>query len=190
MSTTGAARVTIRLAKENMKFSAGHFTIFGPGSRERLHGHNFRVAATIEAEVLANGLCFDYGIYKDRIVALCRELNEWFILPTRSDLLRIEQTDTHVIAHFGEERIPFLRGDVLLLPIENATLEEFSRYLLERLAADRAELDRFGIRAIELEVFSGPGQSAAVRHDFQGGAAAAPRAKASLPPLAGEAAEG
>ena len=150
----------------------GHMTVYPNGRKERLHGHNFRVAATIEADVLANGLCFDYGIYKDRIVALCRELNEWFILPTRSTLLQIEQTDTHVIAHFGEERIPFLRADVLLLPIENATLEEFARYLLERLSADGEELARFGIRAIELEVFSGPGQSAAVRRDFHDQAAA------------------
>jgi 6-pyruvoyltetrahydropterin/6-carboxytetrahydropterin synthase len=161
-------RVTIRLGKENMKFSAGHFTIFGPGSRERLHGHNFRVAATIEADVIEDGLCFDYGIYKDRLVALCRELNEWFILPTRSRHLVLHEDGDHVVAQFGDERIPFLRRDVLLLPIENATLEEFSRYLLERLASDVDELARYRITAIELEVFSGPGQSAATRREFQG----------------------
>ena len=163
-----AQRVTIRLGKENMKFSAGHFTIFGPGSRERLHGHNFRVAATIEADVIEDGLCFDYGIYKDRLVALCRELNEWFILPTRSRHLVLHEDGDHVVAQFGDERIPFLRCDVLLLPIENATLEEFSRYLLDRLASDHEELARYRIAAIELEVFSGPGQSAATRREFQG----------------------
>jgi 6-pyruvoyltetrahydropterin/6-carboxytetrahydropterin synthase len=162
-----AQRVTIRLGKENMKFSAGHFTIFGPGSRERLHGHNFRVAATIQADVIQDGLCFDYGHYKDRLVALCRELNEWFILPTRSRHLRLHEDGEHLIAQFGDERIPFLRRDVLLLPIENATLEEFSRYLLDRLAADADELARHRIASIEVEVFSGPGQSAASRREFQ-----------------------
>ena len=39
--------VTIRLAKENMKFSAAHFTIFSASERERLHGHNFRVEVDI-----------------------------------------------------------------------------------------------------------------------------------------------
>jgi 6-pyruvoyltetrahydropterin/6-carboxytetrahydropterin synthase len=160
-------RVTIRLGKENMKFSAGHFTIFGAGSRERLHGHNFRVAATIEADVIDDGLCFDYGIYKDRLVALCRELNEWFILPTRSRHLVLHEEGELLFAQFGEERIPFLRRDVLLLPIENATLEEFSRYLLDRLAADGDELAHYRIASIELEVFSGPGQSAATRRSFQ-----------------------
>ena len=118
--------VTIRLAKENMKFSAAHFTIFSATERERLHGHNFRVEVDIEAHMLGNGMCFDYGIYKDRVVALCRELNEWTILPTRSEHLRIEEDGAHVFALFDGTRIPFLRADVLLLPIENATLDGFA----------------------------------------------------------------
>ena len=42
---------TIELHKEAMKFSAGHFTIFGPDRREPLHGHNFTVKAEITAEI-------------------------------------------------------------------------------------------------------------------------------------------
>jgi 6-pyruvoyltetrahydropterin/6-carboxytetrahydropterin synthase len=53
--------VTLRLAKENMKFSAGHFTIFGPGSRERVHGHDFRVAVRVQARVGDDGLCSTTG---------------------------------------------------------------------------------------------------------------------------------
>jgi 6-pyruvoyltetrahydropterin/6-carboxytetrahydropterin synthase len=159
--------VIIRLAKENMKFSAAHFTVFDASERERLHGHNFRVEADIEARMLGNGMCFDYGIYKDRIVALCRELNEWTILPTRSPHLRIEEAGEHVYAHFAGQRIPFLRGDVLLLPIENATLEEFARWFLLRLGEDREALRAHGIAAIEVRVFSGPGQSAGRRMGFE-----------------------
>ena len=44
--------VAIRLDKENMKFSAGHFTIFGPdaerpGAGERLNKPNFRMRAAV-----------------------------------------------------------------------------------------------------------------------------------------------
>ena len=155
--------VTIRLAKENMKFSAAHFTIFNAHERERLHGHNFRVEADIEARMLGNGMCFDYGIYKDRIVALCRELNEWMILPTRSPYLRVEETGDQVYALFDGQRIPFLRSDVLLLPIENATLEEFAAWFLQRLGEDREALRAHAITAMEVRVFSGPGQSAGRR---------------------------
>jgi len=156
-------RVTIRLAKQNMKFSAGHFTIFSATERERLHGHNFTVEVDIEARMLGNGMCFDYGLYKDRVVALCRELNEWVILPTRSPHLRIEEDGDHVYAHFDGQRIPFLRGDVLLLPIVNATLEEFAWWFLQRLTEDRDALRAHAIDAIEVRVLSGPGQSAGRR---------------------------
>lgn len=155
--------VTIRLAKENMKFSAGHFTIFSASERERLHGHNFRVELDIEARMLGNGMCFDYGIYKARVVSLCRELNEWTILPTRSPHLRLEEDGEHVYAHFNGESIPFLRGDVLLLPIENATLEEFCAYFLDRLMDDVDTLRAHRIQAMDVRVFSGPGQSAGRR---------------------------
>ena len=166
MSAASGDLVTIRLAKENMKFSAGHFTIFSACERERLHGHNFRVELDIEARMLGNGMCFDYGIYKDRVVALCRELNEWMILPTRSQYLRIEEEGEHVFAHFNGQRIPFLRSDVKLLPIENATLEEFAHWFLLRLGEDRDALRAHGIASIEVRVFSGPGQSAGRRMEF------------------------
>ena len=158
--------VVIRLAKQNMKFSAAHFTIFNATERERLHGHNFTVEVDIHARMLGNGMCFDYGIYKDRVVALCRELNEWTILPTRSKHLRIEEAGEHVHAHFNGQRIPFLRGDVLLLPIENATLEEFAFWFLQRLCEDREALRVHAIDAIEVRVFSGPGQSAGRRMEL------------------------
>jgi len=156
-------RVVIRLDKENMKFSAGHFTIFGPGDRERLHGHNFKVAVVLHARVGDNGLCFDYGIYKARVVALCRELNEYFLLPGRSPLLAIEENSEGLVAVFGDERIPFLRGDVKVLPVRNVTLEELAGYLLERLLEDRDAVAAHGIDAIEVSVASGPGQGAS-RH--------------------------
>jgi len=159
-------RVTIRLAKQNMKFSAAHFTIFSATERERLHGHNFFVEVDIHARMLGNGLCFDYGIYKTRIVALCRDLNEWVLLPTRSPHLRIEEDGELVHAVFADQRIPFLRSDVKLLPIENATLEEFAGWFLLRLGEDREALRAHAIEEIEVRVSSGPGQSAGRRASF------------------------
>jgi len=160
--------ITLRLAKENMKFSAGHFTIFGPGERERVHGHDFRVAVRVRARVGADGLCFDYGLLKRRIVALCRELNEWMLLPGESPLLRIERDGAFVHVVFGEERIPFLASDVQVLPLANISVEELARHFLGRLLEDRAQVDAFGIEALEVEVASGPGQGASVQWEAAG----------------------
>ena len=151
---------TIELFKEGMKFSAGHFTIFSATERENIHGHNFTVYVSLTANILSNGMCFDYGIYKKRITDLCREWNEIFILPRDSKFLKIEEDEKYVYAEFDGDKLPFLKRDVLILPIENATLEEFSYLMLEKLVSDPNELREFQLKEISVKVFSGPGQCA------------------------------
>jgi 6-pyruvoyltetrahydropterin/6-carboxytetrahydropterin synthase len=151
---------TIEIYKEAMKFSAGHFTVFSATERERLHGHNYTVYAALTGEKKANGLMFDYGIYKHYLIDLCREFNEIFLLPTRSPYLRIEDQGERVIAHFGAEQIPFLKKDVMLLPVSNVSVEELSQLLLDRVVAFREERGDMDISCIVIKVFTGPGQGA------------------------------
>jgi len=151
-------RFTLELSKEDMKFSAGHFTIFSATERERLHGHNFAVQVSIEARMQDNGMGFDYGIYKRRIRELCEAWDEYFILPTLSPYLQISESGEYIEAFFNGERIPFLKRDVLLLPIVNATVEEFSHLFLQELMQDPLELESLGIDGLLVKVFSGPGQ--------------------------------
>ena len=72
-------------------------------------------------------------------------------------------TTVSLVAVFGGERIPFLRGDVLVLPIANVTLEALAGYLLGRLLEDGAAVAAHGIEAMEVSVASGPGQDATRR---------------------------
>lgn len=154
---------TLELSKEDMKFSAGHFTIFSATERERLHGHNFAVQVHIEARMQDNGMGFDYGVYKKRIRQLCDAWDEYFILPGASPYLRLEEEGEYLYACFAQERIPFLKSDVLVLPIENATVEAFAFLLLEQLIADPKELEHFQIEGMQVKVFSGPGQCGVAR---------------------------
>jgi 6-pyruvoyltetrahydropterin/6-carboxytetrahydropterin synthase len=152
---------TIELTKENMEFSAGHFTIFSPTKRERLHGHNFRVAAKIEAEVASDrGMAFDYSVYKTIIKGLCDQLDSYFLLPSHSPYLKIEEEADYYFAYFHQDKIPFLKKDVLLLPLRNISVEELARWFVEKLASDKATLEKYQVVGIYVQVFSGPGQSA------------------------------
>lgn len=151
---------TIEIFKEEMKFSAGHFTVFNATERERLHGHNFTVKAAITGRVKDDGLVFDYGIYKKKLIELCRAHNEYFLLPLRSPHLRVEQQEQHIIAHFNGEQIPFLKQDVMLLPVANVTVEELSQYLLEKVLEFRGQRQDDEVLEIVVTVFTGPGQGA------------------------------
>ena len=146
---------TLYIDKEAHKFSAAHYTIFDAGSRERLHGHNYSVSARIVAPMGENGFSADYNVYKTRIAELCEALDEYVLLAGNSLFQSIVEEGDNYLVKFGEDAMRFLRSDTLVLPIVNATVEEFSFYLLTQLqAASEGE----GLHEIEVCVASGPGQ--------------------------------
>lgn len=151
---------TVNLFKEYLNFSAAHFTIFSATERERLHGHNFGVSASITAPITHNGMTCDYSIYKEKMKTLCDGLDEYTLLPAQSPYLRVEQDGDSVVAEFNGETMRFLRSDTLVLPIENTTIEEFAFYLLGLLLEDDELLNEFAVSQIEVKVSSGPGQTA------------------------------
>jgi 6-pyruvoyltetrahydropterin/6-carboxytetrahydropterin synthase len=157
-----SAATTIEITKDYLHFSAAHFTIFSATSRENLHGHNFDVSCSLDTTVGPNGMAFDYNLVKQRLLSLCNELDERVLLPGESPHLKFEREPPYLVVRFADERIPFLERDALLLPIRNATVEEFARWFAMRLGAD-AELRRQPIDSITVRVSSGPGQWASCR---------------------------
>jgi 6-pyruvoyl-tetrahydropterin synthase len=60
----------------------------------RLHGHNYTVGVRLEAEgVRHDGYVMDFGDIKKVARKLCKELNELFLCPERSDVMEISKTD-------------------------------------------------------------------------------------------------
>jgi len=146
---------TLYIDKESHKFSAAHYTIFSATERERLHGHNYSVSARIVAPMGDNGFSADYNVYKGRLAALCEALDEYMLLAGESPYQQVEEAGACFRVSFAGEEMLFLQSDTQVLPIRNATVEEFSHYLLQRLLADSVGDD---LREIELCVASGPGQ--------------------------------
>ena len=149
---------TIEISKEYLHFSAAHFTIFSATERERLHGHNFRVAVRVVVPVDDNGLCFDYQIIKDKLLALCEELDEYTLLPGESPYLTLHEADQYCLVEFNNEVMHLLTPDVKVLPVRNITLEDLSYYLLQQLVEGDAVFGGQDIRELEIKVSSGPSQ--------------------------------
>ncbi|GAB5450723.1 MAG: 6-carboxytetrahydropterin synthase [Halioglobus sp.] len=146
---------TLYIDKESHKFSAAHYTIFSATERERLHGHNYSVSARIVAPMGDNGFSADYNVYKTRLATLCDSLDEYMLLAGDSPYQCITPDGDYFRVEFDGQQMLFLQADTQVLPLRNATVEEFSRYLLQRLVEDSAGDD---LREIELCVASGPGQ--------------------------------
>jgi len=149
---------TIELFKQGMGFSAGHFTIFSATSREKLHGHNYQLYVALTTMVADNGLTFDYRDYKQKLYQLCRTLNETFLLAEHSSHTTIEETGEYYYVNFDSTKIPFLKQDATILPLINITVEELSRWFLQHLTADKADLEKNLIQKIVVKLSSSPGQ--------------------------------
>ena len=150
--------ITIELAKEYFHFSAAHFTIFSATNRERLHGHNYRVAVRITGAVDDNGLCFDYIIFKNKIRELCQQYDEYTLIPEFSPHLNIlRKNGDYQITH-NRITLTLPVAETLIVPVRNITIEELARHFLDQMLADKKLLRTLHITAIEIAVSSGPKQ--------------------------------
>lgn len=153
-------RWSIEVEKEYLKFSAAHFLIFPDGSAERLHGHNYRVYAAIEARLSRHGLVIDFQHVKPVIRELVDELDEHWIVPGEHEELRWEErADGIVEVRYRDRYYAAPRDDVLVLPINNTSAENLAahagRELLRRLRERFADLE---VRDLRVAVEETPGQ--------------------------------
>jgi len=150
-------RAWIELAKEDMHFSAAHFTIFSASRRENLHGHNFFVEARAGGPIDANGLCFDYTLLKDRLRTLCDSLDETLLIAAQSPYLTIQEENDEVVVSFSDETLRFAHRDVKLLPIRNVTVEELAHWFTDALTSD-GSVASLPVEMLTVRLSSGPGQ--------------------------------
>jgi 6-pyruvoyltetrahydropterin/6-carboxytetrahydropterin synthase len=153
----------VEIQKEELKFSAGHFMVFSGSKRETMHGHDYQVSVAFECAIVTNGMSFDCRYYKEKLQALCQKLDYHFLLPSQSDFLRLEELDDRWLAHMEHESIPFLKNDVVVLPITNVTVEELSYWFLQQLTIDFAELTFHNIHTVSVKIFNGRGDAGACK---------------------------
>ena len=60
-------RYRVRIDKDFLVFSAGHFITFDGDVCERLHGHNYRVAAEVEGPLDENHYVVDFVALRDTL---------------------------------------------------------------------------------------------------------------------------
>lgn len=153
-------RYHVRVSKDYLVFSAAHFITFSGSACERLHGHNYRVAAEVEGPLDENQYVVDFVVLRDTLKAILKDLDHRMLLPTGHPLIRVATSDNEVEVVFAERRWVFPRGDCVLLPISNTTAELLARHIGTQLL-DRLQ-KHLGTRPIRvrIEVDESYGQSA------------------------------
>jgi 6-pyruvoyltetrahydropterin/6-carboxytetrahydropterin synthase len=151
--------VVIKICKENIHFTAAHFTIFSPTSRERVHGHDYFIKAAVSCYVNeSTGMCFDYAILKHFLKQLAESVDEYFLLPGLSSIMPLKTVGDNVEFVFNQQAFSLPSTDVKILPVTNISNESLAAWFLEELLKIWRPLPQ-DIFLIDLEVENGRGQS-------------------------------
>ncbi len=125
----------VRIEKDTLVFSAGHFITFAGNICERLHGHNYRVAAEVSGPLDENCYVVDFIALRDTLAAIVKELDHYMLLPTKHETIKVQANDREVEVTFEDRRWVFPRGDCVLLDVPNTTAEMLARHVGQSLLA-------------------------------------------------------
>jgi 6-pyruvoyltetrahydropterin/6-carboxytetrahydropterin synthase len=126
----------IRVANDDLVFSAGHFITLEGGRCERLHGHTYRVAVEVYGPLDENQCVVDFLVVRNALKSIISGLDHRMLLPTEHPTIRVSPRGSEIEVTCGDRRWVFPAHDCLLLPVANTTTELLARYVGERLLAD------------------------------------------------------
>jgi 6-pyruvoyltetrahydropterin/6-carboxytetrahydropterin synthase len=150
----------IDIARAEHKFSCAHMTVFPDGSKERLHGHNSQVSLTLELADLSFAAMVPFAPIKSELTAICARWKERVLLAERNPFLVWVRRDEHEVEfRLCGARYVLPAEDILLLPIDNVSVEALAGHLADLLAPRLRELVKPDT-AVTVTVSESPGQSA------------------------------
>lgn len=150
----------VRIANDDLVFSAGHFITLGDGHCERLHGHTYRVAADVSGPLDADQCVVDFIALHNALKNIVAELDHRMLLPTEHPAIRVLARADEIEVAFADRRWVFPADDCLLLPIANTTTEMLAQYVGERLLAALGALGGKMPSRVRIEIGEGGGAGA------------------------------
>jgi 6-pyruvoyltetrahydropterin/6-carboxytetrahydropterin synthase len=150
----------IRVAGNDLTFSAGHFITFDNGHCERLHGHTYRVAVEVFGPLNNSGYVVDFLVVHAALKDLIAALDHRTLLPTKHPAIRVSTRNGEVEVRLGERRWILPEDNCLLLPIQNTTTEMLAHYIGERFWAALASSGIATPERVYVEISEGTGSAA------------------------------
>jgi 6-pyruvoyltetrahydropterin/6-carboxytetrahydropterin synthase len=154
-------KFSVKVYKQYFNFSSSHFLIFKDGTREPLHGHNYRVMVRGDAPISNNDMVFDFLDLKPIVKKVCDSLDHRLLLPGENPLIKLSTQKQNLFVHTPEgDQFSFPLKDVLILPLTNISAERLAMYLSEKINQEVKKAFDFYFQKLEVEVEETPGQSA------------------------------
>lgn len=151
----------LHLRKEALKFAAAHMTVFPDGTKEPLHGHNYRTELAVDlADASLTGMV-PFSAFKDALRAICRGWDERVLLPQRCPFLTILSRDEAELAFtLCGKRYVLPADEVAWIDADNVTAETLAEACCARLLATLPQQVRLAVRGLQVRIDEITGQGA------------------------------
>jgi 6-pyruvoyltetrahydropterin/6-carboxytetrahydropterin synthase len=152
----------VTVAKESLRFSAAHFLTLPGHVCERLHGHNYRVAVTVDGPVdSATGFVVDFAVLKRVVHSVIEPLDHRVLVPSANPSLRTCEVDGQLVVDYdrpGWLVVP--AAHACLLPLPQTTAEVLAEWIAVNVWAALRQGGSSGLTRLVLELEESAGQSA------------------------------
>src|SRR5208337_3175130 len=92
---------SVRIAGDNLIFSAAHFILLPGGICEPLHGHNYRVAVELSGPLNEIECVIDFLALLRIMKSILADLDHAVLLPSRHPTIRVSAGEDEVEVRFG-----------------------------------------------------------------------------------------
>jgi 6-pyruvoyltetrahydropterin/6-carboxytetrahydropterin synthase len=135
-------------------------TVFADGTKERLHGHNYTVAVALGVERVDLAAMIPFAPIKSAIAELCGAWKERVLLAANNPWFEVVRDADELEFRLCGERYVMPRGDALLLPIDNISVEALAAHVAAVLRDKIAALALTQALTLEVTIEESPGQGA------------------------------
>ena len=149
----------MRISCSDRYFSACHFIVFENGFCEPLHGHNFRVEATIDAQLNEAGYAVDFLVVNEALSEILDPWRERILLPRNNLDFSIERNGSQFEVSYTQPGGKLLFWSLpaehcVILDVINTTAELLALTIAKRLwkrLSQKAQLNWLEIRLEETQ---------------------------------------
>jgi 6-pyruvoyltetrahydropterin/6-carboxytetrahydropterin synthase len=153
----------LEIQKEAHKFSAAHMTVFPDGTKETMHGHDYRVAAALEFDDQADSW-LEFSFVKKALAELCAAWDDRLLLAERNPHFEKVRVDAKELEFWlCGKRYVLPVDECVLVPVDNILVERLSEELARKFLAKIHARCGDRLRAVEIAVTEGRGQTARFR---------------------------
>ena len=117
----------------DVRISCAHFIEMAERF-ERLHGHNLTISAQVSSPE-EDDMVMDFRELESALQEVASSLDHRLLLPGRNPGLSIGDMGTSYEILAGKKRYRMPKGDIVILPIRNSTVEEIGRHLHKALSS-------------------------------------------------------